>query len=246
MWAMCFVGIWLEPFIFHGKSQHFLTCWAIFLGGLPDPKPANLVENIGLYNWLVTSTRLRHIPEIWFSFICSYQGSYSTTHLADKNAGATSDFLNRKENVDTWNQLVVSTRKSLVKWDHLPRQKNKYLKPLPRPPRFGFSHGSHPNLRFSGPSVPSLGMATGASTLCSSKGRVPRANAKATWQHQQRSLDIMDFPSLLPSAVVVLEWVSRVPKHLLAGYLEHRRCNRCLQFGKQFDCKWAPHCNNWI
>lgn len=74
---------------------------------------------------------------------------------------------------------------------------------------------------FSGPSVPSLGMATGASTLCSSKGRVPRANAKATWQHQQRGLDIMDFPSLLPSAVVVLEWVSRVPKHLLAGYLEH-------------------------
>lgn len=53
-------------------------------------------------------------------------------------------------------------------------------------------------------------MATGASTLCSSKGRVPRANAKATWQHQQRSLDRYNgFPlcSLLPSR--------------LAGYLEH-------------------------
>ena len=209
MWAMCFVGIWLEPFIFHGKSQHFLTCWAIFLGGLPDPKPANLVENIGLYNWLVTSTRLRHIPEIWFSFICSYQGSYSTTHLADKNAGATSDFLNRKENVNTWNQLVVSTHsKNLSQIGSSPQEKNKYLKPLPRPPRFGFSHCSHPNLRFSGASVPSLGMATGASTLCSSKGRVPRANAKATWQHQQRSLDRYPWISLHCSLrQVVLEWV---------------------------------------
>ena len=64
-------------------------------------------------------------------------------------------------------------------------------------------------------------MATGASTLCSSKGRVPRANAKATWQHQQRSLDRYNgFPFTAPFG----KWFWSgfwVPKHLLAGYLEH-------------------------